>query len=64
MKIAFVSEHNGTKDFLLGFNGKPVEFSSKADAEQQIALLKQTGGWNYKKSCPATEPENFVYVIE
>ena len=58
MKIATVSIHTGEKDYLVGLDGKPFEWKDQAEAEEQIRLFKQTGGY------AGSEPRNFKYVIE
>lgn len=58
MKIATVSVHTGEKQYMVGLDGKPVEWASKAEAEEQIRLFGLTGGYYGSK------PRNFYYVIE
>ena len=56
MKIATVSIHTGEKDYLVGLDGKPMEWKDQAEAEEQIRLLGLTGN--------PFVPRNFKYVIE
>jgi hypothetical protein len=58
MKIATVSIHTGEKVYMTGLDGKPVEWESQAEAEEQVRLLNLTCGYE-----PAI-PKNFKYVIE
>ena len=58
MKIATVNLHTGEEQYMVGLDGKPVEWATQAEAEEQIRLLGLTAGYG-----PAT-PRNFKYVIE
>ena len=58
MKIATVNIHTGEKQYMVGLDGKPFEWKDQAEAEEQIRLFKQTGGY------AGSEPRNFKYVIE
>ncbi len=59
--IAMVNKHTGESVRLTNFWGHPVNFDSVEDANEQIALLKKTGGWMGQY---AKEPENFSYMIQ
>jgi hypothetical protein len=58
MKIALIMKHDGSKTYLMGFNGKPMEWPSREAADQQISLLKKTSGYG------PSEPKHFDYAIE
>lgn len=60
MKIATVSIHTGEKVYMTGLDGKPFEWASQAEAEEQVRLFKMTGGIRGV----VVEPTNFKYIIE
>ena len=59
--LATVNVHTGEKTYFKNFHGDYFDFNTAELAQEQIALLKKTGGW---MGYSPKEPENFRYEIE